>query len=175
MEFITAIAAGRRTRKRLDAAEGYLSLGMYSHALRELREIPDIGPERFEYHALKAEAFRGLHDWENALAAFQCCAQEKPTDLGVLMGMAWCYKRTEQLSRAIAAMHDAYAAHPDIPVVLYNLSCYYALGNQKSQALNWLARALRMAPQFRSLIDKETDFDLLRDSPEFQKLLKLTA
>ena len=72
-------------------------------------------------------------------------------------------------------MHDAYLAHRETPVVLYNLSCYYALAGQKTQALSWLARALRMDADLRRLIPDETDFDPIRNEPEFIKLVELTA
>lgn len=169
------IAVDRRTQRRMQAAEGYLALEMHEHALRELRAVIDPGDERYKYHLLKAEAYRGLHDWSAAQEEFRYCQGEQPEDLGVLMGLAWCLKRTGELSQAISTMHDAYRAHPKTPVVLYNLSCYYALAGQKSQALSWLGRALRMEPGLRRLIPEETDFDPIRSAPEFQKLLELCA
>ncbi len=159
----------------MQAAEGYLALEMHEHALRELRAIPEPIGDAYDYHLLKAEAHRGLREWSAALEEFRCCQGEKPEDLGVLMGLAWCLKRTGELSQAISTMHDAYRAHPKTPVVLYNLSCYYALAGQKSQALSWLGRALRMEPGLRRLIPEETDFDPIRSAPEFRKLLELCA
>lgn len=164
-----------RDRRHLMAAEGYVALEMYEHALRELRTIAAPGELQQTYRLLKAEAHRGLQDWSAALEEFELCALAEPRNLDVLMGMAWCLKRLNQLSRAIAMMHDAYQSHSDVPVVLYNLSCYYALGRQRTQALSWLARALRMEPGLRRLIDDETDFDPIRDTPEFQKLVNLLA
>ena len=61
---------------------------------------------------------------------------EKPTDITILMGMAWCYKRTERLPLAIDAMKQAYQNSPEEPVVLYNLACYFALSGDKTQALS---------------------------------------
>lgn len=165
----------RRSQRKMLAAEGYLALEMYEHALRELQGVTEAARSHFSWHLLKAEAHRGLADWPLALEEFQRCHAEQPTDLAVLMGMAWCFKRIGQLSRAIAAMHDAYLAHREVAVVLYNLSCYYALGGQKTQALSWLARALRMDAGLRRLIPDETDFDPLRHEPEFLKLVELTA
>ncbi len=165
----------RRSQRKLLAAEGYLALGMPDHALRQLQSIADPGREAFTWHLLKAEAHRGRADWSAALEEFQHCHLERPQELDVLMGLAWCLKRTGQLSRAIAIMHDAYLAHRQVPVVMYNLSCYYALAGQKSQALTWLGRALRMDPDLKRLIPDETDFDPIRSAPEFAKLLELAS
>ncbi len=165
----------RRTRRRLLAAEGYLELEMFSQALRELQAISEVCETHTAWHLLKAEVLRAQADWHGALEEYRRCHADQPADLNVLMGLAWCYKRIGQLAQAIATMHDAHRVHPEVAVVLYNLSCYYALAERKTQALSWLGRALRMQPELRQLIPAETDFDPIRASPEFRKLLELSA
>jgi tetratricopeptide (TPR) repeat protein len=141
---------------------------MGQHALRELDAIGDPEAAPFEYHRLRGEACRMLEDYDRALAAFAKALVASPDDLDVLMGMAWCYKRSDRLPRAIAAMEEAYRSHPKEPIVLYNIACYYSLAGDKTQALSWLGRALRMKSALRSLIADESDFDPLRDDPDFQ-------
>lgn len=65
-------------------------------------------------------------------------------------------------------MEQAYQASPKQPIVLYNLSCYFSLAGDKAQALSWLGRALRIEPTLRELIPDESDFDPLRNDPDFQ-------
>ena len=91
------------------------------------------------------------------------------------MRMAWCFKRIDQLPQAIDAMKLAYQFHKDVPVVLYNLACYYSLAGEKEDALSWLGRAFRMDRQLLKLIENETDFDPLRNDVDFQHLLQLTS
>ncbi len=166
----------RRIReRRLDAARGYLLLEMPQPALAELAQIQDPGPQKFEFHLLKGECFRALKRHEEALSEFEEAHHLHPSDLDVLMGMAWCFKRTSQLLRAIDTMHSAYASHAEEPVVLYNLSCYYALVGQREQALSWLGRALRMNRELLKLVPDETDFDPIREDAEFRLLIHLAA
>ena len=167
-----ALSLKQRLR-RLDAAEGYLLLNMTDHALAELWSIPDPAEAQFEYHQLLGECYRARQDWAAALSEFDRCYALQPQDLDVLMALAWCYKRLDRLPHAIAAMHEAYESHRDVPVVLYNLSCYYSLAGNKSQALSWLGRALRMERKLLQLIPAETDFASLRNDPEFCRLLQL--
>ena len=68
-------------------------------------------------------------------------------------------------------MEEAYHSDPEQPIVLYNMSCYFALAGNKAQSLSWLGRALRMEAGLRKLIDDETDFDGLRDDPDFQLIV----
>ncbi len=169
-----AITLKQRMR-RLDAAEGYLLLNMADHAFAELRSIPDPGEAQYEYHRLLGECFRARHEWAAALAEFEHCHTLQPKDLDIFMAMAWCYKRLDRLPDAIDIMLEAYEGHREVPVVLYNLSCYYSLAGNKSQALSWLGRALRMERKLLQLIPDESDFAPLRNDPEFRRLLQLAG
>ena len=163
----------RRLLAALRAAEGYLELAMPQHAVAVLRDVRDPAEASFDYYRLRGDANRALSQWEEALEDFQRCHAEQPKNIDVLMGLAWCYKRTGQLSKAIAAMHEAHRADGKEPIILYNLACYYALGKNKQQALSWLGRALRMHGGLVNLIADETDFDPLRQDPDFRRLLEL--
>ena len=157
------------------AAEGYLALRMPDHALREIGRIDDVEADLFKMCMLRGEALQMKREHRPALDAFRQAHLAKPTDLIALMGMAWCFKRIEQLPQAIDAMKLAYEFHKNVPVVLYNLACYYSLAGDKENALSWLGRALRMDRNLLSLIPAETDFDPLRNDQDFQHLLELTG
>jgi tetratricopeptide (TPR) repeat protein len=159
----------RTPRERaLEAAEGYVMLEMPRHALRALTGVSDDAEDRFELHKLRGEALRLEEEYEAALVAFDKAHSESPDDVSVLLGMAWCYKRSDQLQRAIDVMEQAYRAAPQESIVLYNLACYFALDGNKASSLSWLGRALRMQRSLRKLIPEETDFDQLRHDPDFQ-------
>lgn len=162
-------------QRRLDAARGYLLLNMADQALEELEEVDDPDSVAFEWNLLRGEAFRERKDYRTAIKAYQRAQAAQSDELEVLMGLAWCYKRTGQLPKSIDIMHQAYLNHREEPIVLYNLACYYALSGNKDQALSWLGRALRMNSDLRSLIDKETDFDPIRDDADFQYLIELAS
>jgi tetratricopeptide (TPR) repeat protein len=178
--------------RRLQAASGYLDLEMPSQALRALDGIAHPEATPFEFYYFRGQALRMAGRFEEALVALSRAREEQPVNLDVLMGLAWCFKRTDQLSRAISIMEEAYRAHPKIPVVLYNIACYYSLAGDKVQALSWLGRALRMEASLRKLvvdepdlkglrmqaslrdlIPEESDFDPLRNDPDFQYITKL--
>lgn len=163
-----------RVLRRLEAARGYLLLDMYDQAIDELDDL-DPPPElAFDWHALRGEALRGRKNYRSAIRSFLSAQALEADKLDVLMGLAWCYKRTGQLPKSIEMMHQAYLAHRDEPIVLYNLACYYSLSGNKDQALSWLGRALRMQSDLRNLIPKETDFDPIRDDADFQRLIELS-
>ena len=142
-------------------------LDMPEPALRELSAIRGSGAESAEWQRLRGEAFRSARQHTEALDALQQADRLEPDDVGTLLGIAWCQKRTDRLPDAIETMLRAYRACPEEPIVLYNIACYFSLAGEKEQTLSWLGRALRMSPDLRSLIAEETDFDPLRDDPDF--------
>lgn len=160
-----------RQRRRLETVEGYLLLGMSQQALREIDALRSNGCDSIHLCRLRGEALRELRRHEDALEAFHEADAREPGDLTTLMGMAWCLKRVDRIDEALETMLRAYQAHPEEPVVLFNIACYFTLSGDKSQALSWLGRALRMEPELRKLIPSESDFDSLRDDPDFQFII----
>lgn len=167
--------ANKRRKRQLQAADGYLDLDMPDQALRVLSEVLDPGDDAFKYHFFRGQALRAKAEHRAALASYETALGLSPNDIDVLMGMAWCFKRTDQLDRSIEAMQIAHRFHPTEPVILYNLACYYSLAGNKQQALSWLGRALRMERSLANGIPDESDFDPLRNDPDFRRLLELLS
>lgn len=165
------MASSTRLRRILSKAEGYLDLQMPEHALAELAHIEADDRSRFIVEFLHGLAYRDLKRYDVALPYFVRALEIKPDSADVLLAMAWCYKRLDQLDKAIAATEEAYQAAPDEPIVLYNLACYWSLAGDKTNALSWLGRALRMDQDLRKLIPDETDFDNLRHDPDFEMIV----
>jgi tetratricopeptide (TPR) repeat protein len=154
--------------RRLDSARGYLILGMPECAIRELRRIQKPEFCEFDFGLLKAESYRDLGRFEDAIPYFEKALDVHPGNLQAHLGLAWCYKRIDRLSRAIESLERAKQHHPEEPIVIYNLACYFSLVGDKPKAIECLGRSLRMEPQLRQLIPAETDFDQLRTDPDFQ-------
>jgi tetratricopeptide (TPR) repeat protein len=66
---------------------------------------------------------------------------------------------------------DLAAAHPEYPALLYNLACCESLAGRKSDAIEHLRLAIETSDRVRSYLAEDSDFDPLREEPEFQKLL----
>jgi tetratricopeptide (TPR) repeat protein len=151
-------------------AEGYLELGLGRNAISVLGRLGD--PTDFDGRSLHlwGEALRTLERYDEALVPLERAAQEDPEDLHVAIALGWCYKRTDQLDRAINTLERVMDYHPDQALLHYNLACYWSLARNKSAALEYLAEALRIDSDYAQLVDGETDFDPIRFDPEFQAL-----
>lgn len=60
---------------------------------------------------------------------------------------------------------------PDHPKPYYNLACLYSLQNRFEEALTLLERAIALDPALREDAARDKDFDSLRDSPGFRRIM----
>jgi hypothetical protein len=63
------------------------------------------------------------------------------------------------------------AAHPEYSGLLYGLACSESLAGRTSEALEHLGRAIEMWDGFRGFAREDSDFDPIRDEPDFQELV----
>ncbi len=157
--------------RRLLEAEGYLELSMPARALEILESRSDWATVQFEASVLSGEALRQLDRHREALRMLDGAARLRPDDLGVALAQGWCFKRSNRLAQAIDALERAERHHPNEALVRYNLACYWSLANKPANALRKLAEALVLDPSIRRLVVDESDFDRIRDLPEFIELL----
>jgi len=159
-----------RQTKIQHEAEGYLELGLPENALRALARLGE--PGELDPHALylRGEALRMLKRYNEAIPALQQVGMAMAKNIHVWIALGWCYKRIDRIDRAIEALETALTAEPEEPLVLYNLACYWSLAGDKSQALEYLSRALSIDVAYRELIEDEPDFDPIRDDPGFQAI-----
>jgi tetratricopeptide (TPR) repeat protein len=63
------------------------------------------------------------------------------------------------------------AAHPEYPMLLYNLACCESLAGRKPAALEHLQLAIEKSDRVRPFLEDDSDLDPLRDEPAFQALV----
>jgi Tetratricopeptide repeat len=71
--------------------------------------------------------------------------------------------------RALEIMRSALAQHPGNPNVLYNLACMESLSGEREAALEHLRAALEADPSRREWAQSDSDFDPIRDDPDFPR------
>ncbi|MBV8488107.1 MAG: tetratricopeptide repeat protein [Planctomycetaceae bacterium] len=163
-------STGESVRKQLDEAEGFLDLDLPQHSLRILERRTDWPGLQFEACLLKGEALRRLNRHREAINSLERAYCLSPGDSRVALALAWCYKRTNKLAQAIDALEHARRSHPESALLHYNLACYWSLAGNHGKALSELRTALDLEPDLRNRLADEQDFQLLRGTPEFERL-----
>ena len=175
----------RETRMHLiREAEGYLELltaldggwqpqvasrfALARRALATLQRIEHAGGYRADILYLRGDALRLLEQYDDALAALEEASNLDPENFRVWLAMAWCYKRCGRLDMAIQSLEEALAIDPNAPLVYYNLACYWSLAGNAPLAIQYLSAAFDLDDDYRDLVPKESDFDPIRQQPEFK-------
>ena len=63
-------------------------------------------------------------------------------------------------------------ANPDYPMLLYNLACVESLAGRKEDAIEHLRQAAEQSDRIREFAPGDSDFDAIRDEPEFKALFE---
>ncbi|MFM8219853.1 MAG: TPR end-of-group domain-containing protein, partial [Planctomycetaceae bacterium] len=161
----------RQAQRRVVEAEGYATLGMHWHVLQALSEFPPQF-QSIVVHMLRGDAYREMALYVHALKEFEQAGRLEPANVHVLLAQAWCYKRIDLLSEAIALTRQALAVDPNYEIVHYNLACYYCLADNPLECIRHLTRALQLKPELWHSVPKEADFDALRQDPRFLRMVE---
>lgn len=164
-----------RVGRLIRQAEGYLELGLPAHAAEVLARRFEVVNQSARASYLLGEALREMECYSEAVGPLERSLEIAPEDLHTHLALAWCYKRTRRLSQAIETLQEALRSDPFEAILHYNLACYWSLAQQRKRALRSLSRALDLDINYLDLIPTESDFDSIRDDPEFQLITSLIA
>ncbi len=175
-----------RHQQILREAEGYLDLAMMfseawtlepqrrhalaARSLATLDRLSGDSADEAEALFLRGQALRTMDRFREALVPLQLAVQLDPKNVDVYLALAWCYKRTGQLKKAIESLQEALGIEPAAAILHYNLACYWSLAKNKRKSIQFLSQALKLDDNYRHLIDTEPDFDPIRDDPRFRAL-----
>jgi len=174
-------------QQALREAEGYLDLAMgladrwplpaelrvrlAQRALDTLATVSGSSAQRTEILYLTGLAYRTMHRYAEAVPPLTAAAELSPESVPVWLALGWCYKRIDRLDEAIQALEQALLANTQEAIVHYNLACYWSLAGDVDRALQYLAQSFDIDPRYRELVAHESDFDPIRDLPDFQALM----
>lgn len=145
--------------------------GEYAEALEAADKALALQPNYSFAWNNRCVALIGLGRHSEALEAAARALSANPLNAVAWANKALVYRQTNQLEEALRAMDRAILIDANNPLIWYNKACCHALKNDRTGALQSLARAVELEPKLRSLAAKESDFDVLKEDPEFKKLL----
>lgn len=144
--------------KRLNAALGYLELGMAQEAWHGLEAIDAEDRARPEVLKVRVEVCRALGNWE--LMAELCNNLRKTESDEVLhpLNMACAVRRFKGEAEAADILSLALRRYYDDALVRYNLACYWCVMGRTEEAREMVETAFKKDRSLRDLA--ETDEDL---------------
>ena len=148
--------------RHLQAAQGYLELGL---PLEAHEEIEDTEPElrtRTDVLILRLEVFQVLEKWELMRTIAQQLCNRQPDEPDSFLALATATRRAIGLQEALAVLATVAPRFPTCATILYNLACYAAQLGHLDSARARLAEAIKLEPRCREMALVDPDLEPLR-------------
>ena len=154
----------RDLSKRLNAAIGYLNLGMAEEAWAELEAIDAGHRGILEVLKIRLEVCRALSSWELMAEIADRLHKAEPDDPGHPIDLAFAIRRVRGEDEAAAVLERARELFPQEPLLPYNLACYRAVRGRVAEARQLLAEAFSMDASLRVTSSRDPDLVGVWDS-----------
>lgn len=152
------------SEKLLDPALGYVGLGMYEEAWKELEALPPTLQAHDEVLELRIAIFKGLEKWEAARVLAESLVRRSPENPGWWLSWSYALRRERSVEAALCVLREAAELHPDVAPIAYNLACYACVLGQMAETLELLKRAVAMDPALRTMAMNDPDLEPLWES-----------
>ena len=147
--------------QHLQAAEGYIELGMFQEADAELRELDPACPIVEQTVVLKLCVYAGTQQWDKARELATKISAHDPDNAQWAIWSASAAYRLESVEAAKGILLHALETHPDNANIHYNLSRYETRLEHFKTARRHLARAIQLDPRFKLVAMNDDDLQPL--------------
>ena len=146
-------------------------LGRKEEAIACYDDALKIKPDFHEALNNKGNALAGLGRHQEAI---ECCDRVlaiKPDHFSAwgIRGIALC--NLGRFEEAQASYDEVLELQPKNNYTIYKKACCYALQGDVANALAYLQRAMALYPECQAMAQTDSDFDSLRQHPDFQALV----
>jgi tetratricopeptide (TPR) repeat protein len=152
--------------RSLNAAQGYLELGMPEEALSELDAIPEEFLSHAEILQLKLVILMQLRDWEEGNGVCEQLRKRfSQLTVGYIHG-AFCLHELGRTKDAKALLLSGPPALLREATYHYNLGCYEAVLGNFEEAMQYLRTSFAMDHNFRMIAKRDPDLRALASQLE---------
>jgi adenylate cyclase len=159
-------------------ARSSFARGNVERSAELFRGAADIRQEDFQSPILLAQSLRILGLAQEARSATQdgITRAERvlalnPVDVRALSVGSFALFMDGQVGRAMDWSRKSLELYPDDMSTLANATCLRARAGQKEEAINTFERLVALGWGKRDWVERDPDYDSLRDDPRFQRLL----
>ena len=148
--------------KRLNAALGYLELGMGQQAWEELEDIDAKDRARPEVLKVRVEVCRSLQQWEMMAEISNQLRKIESDEVLHPLNMAYAVRRFKSEAEAADILSLALRRYYDDALVRYNLACYWCVMGRIEEAREMVETAFKKDKSLRELAETDEDLAGLR-------------
>lgn len=135
----------------LQAAIGYLELGMPADGLRELQSLSPELQARVETLELRAVLEQHLGHWHDAAHTYAELGRREPDNPDRFIAQGCCLYELQQVTEARDALLSAGPKARQHGLWNYHLACYEAILGNRERARELIHHSLRLQPRLRAM------------------------
>jgi tetratricopeptide (TPR) repeat protein len=148
-------------RDPLQAAIGYLQLGMWQDAANEIERLPPERKVGLDVLEVRIEIYREAKAWRLMEVVARELLRQMPEHPAPWLHLAYAVRRSESLSEAKEVLEAAIDNFPDNATIHFNLGCYLCQLGDNERAKAHVARAVELDFDFRSKALDDPDLEPL--------------
>lgn len=163
----------------LNDAEAYYRLGLIydiqgilDKAIIAYEKAISLDPNYRHAYRNLGLIYRKRHKSEKAIVAYNEAILFNPSDPVTYAELAIVYYEKNKLDDAIELYKKAVNIEPNFSYAHYNLACVYSIQNERKLAMKHLQIAITQNRYWIEQCKKDSDFENIREIPEFQELVK---
>jgi len=150
----------------------YLShLGRYEEALQVCNEMLKIKPKDPDFLYSKATVLSDLDKHNEALKTCEEGLDIDPNDEDLLIHKGVILMDLDRNKEALSLFEQAIKINPTEELTWYNKACVLSILNKKDEALDALVVATSIEPENLKDSEDEEDFDNIRKTEKFKRML----
>lgn len=147
-------------------------LGRNEEAIASFDHASQIKPDYHEAWYNQGISLVNLGRYEEAIASYDHALQIEPDDYAAWNNRGVVLHILGRYEEAIASFQKSLAINPNNAGAYYNIARCHAQQNNLSFAIENLSQSIALDPELRELAKTDSDFDNIRDNPQFKTLLQ---
>lgn len=147
--------------RSLNAASGFIALGLYEDAKDELESLPPELRTADSVLELRIEIFQKRDQWRSARVLAESLAKRCPDKPNWWILWAFSLRREVSVEAARGVLREAFRHHPETGLITYNLACYACVLGELKEAESLLALALTIEPELKWVACDDPDLEEL--------------
>jgi tetratricopeptide (TPR) repeat protein len=159
-------------------ARGYIgrgfvnfSLGKYSEAIIDLNIAIELNPNEASAYLGRGIVYNNLGKYNEAIIDFNKAITLYPKDRHVYLSRGMAYADIGKYSEAIIDFNKTIELDPKDALAYYVRACAHSITGNRNKSIQDLSTSINMNPDLRNNAKTESNFDNIRNTPEFKRLM----
>ena len=144
----------------------------FETAKKEIQDQLDADPDNPTLHYKLGRLYESRGMKGRALESFQAAADLKPDFWEALYQQAIILVKQKEYNKSIGLFKQIVSLRPENTSIYYNIACIYSLQNKKTDAVDWLKKAMDAGYDNLSKIKADPDLENIRQTPYYRQLTR---